>query len=138
MSSSLLSDPSTVKLLARERRPLTANCPAEPTPAPTPGPATLPNVCGGRATPGKSKANSSKDRVLVVPPSGNATISSAADDPLRRASTVISSARVSVSSTEPGPGATDGRVAPAGSRATGTGTTSPVYVILKRCRIVRV
>ena len=35
----------------------TANWPAEPTPDPTPGPATLPSVCGGDATPGNKSAS---------------------------------------------------------------------------------
>src|SRR2546429_8092278 len=68
ISSSLLSEPSTVKLLPRERNPLAENCPAEPTPAPTPGPATLPRVCGGGARPRQSKGNSSQDRVVLITP----------------------------------------------------------------------
>src|SRR5262245_46386106 len=94
MSSSLLSDPSTVKLLARDRRPLTENCPAEPTPAPTPGPATLPSVCGGGAMPGNNRPNSSKVRVKVTPPSGNVETSFSEYEPPRWASLVLISANM--------------------------------------------
>src|SRR5215813_1629093 len=134
MSSSLLSDPSTVKLFARDRVPLTENWPAEPTPAPTPGPATLPSVCGGGATPGNSKANSSNDLVNVIDPTGSRETSSSVNDPLRRASVRSIEARRSVSSS--GSGGCGVGVATAagdtGSSATGTGTTSPVYVIFSR------
>ena len=61
MSSSLLSEPSTVKLFSRLRRPLTANCPAVPTPGLTPGPRVF-GVSGGGWTPGASSANESKLR----------------------------------------------------------------------------
>src|SRR5262245_45936612 len=125
MSSSLLSEPSTVKLLPRDRSPLTENCPADPTPGPTPGPATLPSVGGGGARPGSNNANSSNGRTMVAPPSGNVVISSALKDPLRRASTVMMPARMSVSSTT-GAGVGAGATAGTGSNATGTGTTSPV------------
>src|SRR5688572_16176614 len=146
MSSSLLSEPSTVKLLPRDRNPFTANCPAEPTPGPTPGPATLPRVCGGGSTPGSSKASSSNVRAKVVEPRGNVETSSSLNEPLRRASTVMMLERMSVSSTD-GTGPTGGAVgmvggvvggvgvvgagvgagaAVTGSSATGTGTTSPV------------
>src|SRR5712691_4847048 len=93
MSSSLLSEPSTVKLLPRERSPLTANCPAEPTPGPTPGPATLPSVCGGGATPGSNKANSSKLRAMALAPKGKVETSSSVNEPLRRASVVATLAQ---------------------------------------------
>src|SRR5262245_12904236 len=83
MSSSLLSDPSTVKLFARDRVPLTENWPAEPTPAPTPGPATLPSVCGGGATPGNSKANSSNDLVNVIDTTVSRETYYSVDDELR-------------------------------------------------------
>src|SRR5205085_9652946 len=97
--SSLLSEPSTVKLLARERKPLMANCPAEPTPAPTPGPEPLPMVCGGGATPGSKSANSSNVRVSVIAPSGKVATSTSVNEPLRRPSLAESCARISVSST---------------------------------------
>src|SRR5688500_9149998 len=142
MSSSLLSDPSTVKLLPRDRNPLTANCPADPTPGPTPGPATLPSVCGGGCTPGSSSASSSNVRANVVEPSGSVETSSSLNEPLRRASTVMMLERMSVSSTDDTTGAVgavgivggtgvvgvgvDTGVGGDGSRATGTGTTSPV------------
>ena len=132
MSSSLLSDPSTVKLFARERNPFTENCPAEPTPAPTPGPATLPNVCGGGATPIASRAKSSKER-LECGLSGSVNTSSSENEPLRRPSSRLMPAGMSVSSI-PGAGVggdvvvvvTAGVPGAAGSRETGTGTTSPV------------
>src|SRR5919107_5152545 len=98
MSSSLLSEPSTVKLLPRDLKPLTANCPALPTPAPTPGPATEPKVCGGGATPGSSSASSSKVRVKVEEPSGSVETSSSVNEPPCRASVVERRARTSVSS----------------------------------------
>src|SRR5262245_56228694 len=97
MSSSLLSEPSTVKLLARDRSPLTENWPAVPTPAPCPGPATLPSVCGGGATPGKSSASSSKLRVADATPRGRRETFCSVNDPLRRASTVLISERIAVS-----------------------------------------
>src|SRR6266850_2502617 len=132
MSSSLLSEPSTVKLLPRDRKPLTENWPAEPTPAPTPGPATLPNVCGGGATPGSSSANSSNVRTKVVAPTGSVTTSSSENEPLRRPSSRLMPAGMSVSST-PGAAVVDvvgvamaGVPGGAGSNDTGTGTTSPV------------
>ena len=55
ISSSLLSDPSTVKLLLRLRRPLTENWPIEPTPMPTAGPSF--GEKGARATPGANSAS---------------------------------------------------------------------------------
>src|SRR4029453_16516061 len=99
MSSSLLSEPSTVKLLARERRPLGANCPAEPTPGPTPGPATEPRVWGGGARPGRGKGSRAKGRMRGVAPSGRVTPSASVKEPERRASVVLISARISFSAT---------------------------------------
>src|SRR5215471_18808488 len=69
-SGSLLSEPSTVKLLDLPRAPLTENWPALPMPNPTPGPRT-PGVYGGGETPGTKNANSSNDRMVLPPPSGN-------------------------------------------------------------------
>src|SRR5580765_881349 len=128
MSSSLLSEPSTVKLFARDRNPLTENCPADPTPGPTPGPATLPRVCGGGNTPGNSNASSSNVRAKVAAPNGSADTSSSVKDPLRRPSMVTMLARTSVSATtDAGVGElTGGATAGVGSSATGTGTTSQV------------
>src|SRR2546425_7730766 len=103
MFSSLLSEPSTVKLLPRDRKPLTENCPAEPTPAPTPGPATLPNVCGGGATPGSSSVSSSNVRTNVVAPNGSVTTSSSENEPLRRPSSRLMPAGKALAST-PGAG----------------------------------
>ena len=121
------------ELFARERRPLTENWPADPTPAPTPGPAALPSVWGGGATPGRSKASSSNDRNSVVDPMGNSDTSCSANEPPRRPSERLIEARASESSGAGG-GAGVGVAATAagsGSKATGTGTTSPVYVILR-------
>src|SRR6267143_796812 len=129
MSSSLLSEPSTVKLLPRDRSPLTANCPAEPTPGPTPGPATLPSVWGGGATPGNSSARSSNVLAKVAAPSGSVATSFHEKEPLCLASVLIRLLRISVSSTR-GVGVGDdvAAVTPGvtGSSETGTGTTSPV------------
>ncbi len=109
-----------MKLFARERRPFTANCPAEPTPAPTPGPATFPIVWGGGATPGNTNASSSKVRIKVVDPSGRSW-TSFVNDPLRRASVRFISTLMSVS-LEPGAGVGDDD-GERGSSGTGTGTT---------------
>src|SRR2546421_11649373 len=122
LSSSLLSEPSTVKLLPRDRKPLTENCPAEPTPAPTPGPATLPNVCGGGATPGSSSVNSSNVRTNVVAPNGSVTTSSSENEPLRRPSRRLMPAGMSVSSTPGGGGGGGVGVVGAGGGAGGGGS----------------
>ena len=62
-SSSLLSEPSTVKLFERARMPLTENWPGVPIPEPRPGPA-IPFTSGGGATPAAIVARSSKLRIL--------------------------------------------------------------------------
>src|SRR5215510_9447596 len=62
-SSSLLSEPSMVKLFERLLRPFTENSPAVPTPGPMPGPTLVPMCCGGGATPGTRKARASNVRM---------------------------------------------------------------------------
>src|SRR2546428_7061236 len=101
--------------------------PAEPTPAPTGGPATLPSVCGGGATPGKSNVSSSKVLTSVTDPIGNSETSASVKEPPRRPSERLIDARTSVSSWVSGGGGVGVAAAAAGqgSRATGTRTTSP-------------
>src|SRR5262245_50531940 len=62
-SSSLLSEPSMVKLFERLLRPFTENSPAVPTPGPMPGPTLVPMCWGGGATPGTRNARASNVRM---------------------------------------------------------------------------
>src|SRR5262245_3816895 len=80
MSSSLLSDPSIVKLFARLRRPLTANCPLVPTLEPIPGPTLWLSVCGGGRTPGKRNAS---DSIVRIPANGREVIVRESTSPSR-------------------------------------------------------